>query len=54
LEELGKFKKIINLIGSQTRDLLACSLVHQPQLYRVLQKPSWFSMKTIMVLHQAQ
>jgi hypothetical protein len=43
-EALGKLKKFINLIGSQTRDLPACSIVPQqlchrvpPLLYSILQ-----------------
>jgi hypothetical protein len=34
-KEFGKLKKLIHLIGSRTRDLLACSIMPQPLLYRV-------------------
>jgi hypothetical protein len=34
-EGLGKFKKFFHLIGSRTRDLLACSIVSQPLHYRM-------------------
>jgi hypothetical protein len=38
LEEFGKLKKeITGLIGSQNRDLPACSIMPQPLLYRVSQ-----------------
>jgi hypothetical protein len=32
LEELGKLKKKTHLIGTQTRDLPACSIVPQPTM----------------------
>jgi hypothetical protein len=35
LEELGKFKNFIHLIGCRTRDLPACSTVPQALGYRV-------------------
>jgi hypothetical protein len=30
LERLGQLKKLIDLIGTRTRDLPACSIVPQP------------------------
>jgi hypothetical protein len=38
LEGLGKLNKSDDIIGSQTRDLPACSIVHQPLRYRVPRK----------------
>jgi hypothetical protein len=35
LEELGKLKKLIHLIGFRTRDLPACGTATQPLRYRV-------------------
>jgi hypothetical protein len=36
-EELGKLKNVFHLIGSQTHDLLACSIVPQPVCSRMPQ-----------------
>jgi hypothetical protein len=55
LEKLGKFKKLIHLIGARTRDLPAYSLVAQPLCYRVPRLTSFFSTqedeKNILLKH---
>jgi hypothetical protein len=40
LEELGKLKKLNDLIGNQTRDIPACSIV--PQLTTLPRTPQYF------------
>jgi hypothetical protein len=45
MEKLGKWKKLIHLIGARIRDLPACTLVVQPPRYRVPQECIYYGNK---------
>jgi hypothetical protein len=54
LEGLGKLKEFNSLIGIQTHNLLACSIVPQPQgirnsviFYCTVYEPKWFPFHSI-------
>jgi hypothetical protein len=54
LEGSGKLKKFDDLIGNQTRDLLAYSIVPQPSMLPQAQLTNVADYKQVLILYKAQ